>query len=123
MKKKNGKIVFTSGSEGTTSVEGTVDVSGKNIEETAGSVEIFGKDIKVANAKIDATGSSGGGNVYVGGGWQGAKVGDHKPAKTVTVSSDTAIDASAISAGRWRRSCDLVGCSGPLFRNSCPWSN
>ena len=55
--KKNGKIVLTSGSEGITSIEGTVDVSGKNIEETAGSVEIFGKDIKVANAKIDATGS------------------------------------------------------------------
>ena len=99
VEKKNGKIVFTSGSEGTTSIEGTVDVSGKNIEETAGSVEIFGKDIKVANAKIDATGSAGGGNVYVGGGWQGAKVGDHKPSKTVTVTTDTAIDASAISEG------------------------
>ena len=78
VEKKNGKIVFTSGSEGTTSIEGTVDVSGKNIEETAGSVEIFGKEVKVANAKIDATGSAGGGNVYVGGGWQGAKVGDHE---------------------------------------------
>ena len=89
VEKKNGKIVFTSGSEGTTSIEGTVDVSGKNIEETAGSVEIFGKEVKVANAKIDATGSSGGGNVYVGGGWQGAKVGDHEAAKTVTVSSDS----------------------------------
>ena len=99
VEKKNGKIVFTSGSEGTTSIEGTVDVSGKNIEETAGSVEIFGKEVKVANAKIDATGSAGGGNVYVGGGWQGAKVGDHEAAKTVTVSSDSLIDASAISAG------------------------
>ena len=99
VEKKNGKIVFTSGREGTTSVGGIVDVSGKNNEETAGSVEIFGKNIKVANAKIDATGSSGGGNVYVGGGWQGAKVGDHKPAKIVTVASDTSIDASAISEG------------------------
>ena len=99
VKNSNGKIVFTSGSEGTTSIEGTVDVSGKNIGETGGSVEIFGKDLKVANAKIDATGSAGGGNVYVGGGWQGAKVGDHKASKTVTVSSDTAIDASAISEG------------------------
>ncbi len=99
VEKKNGKIVFTSGSEGVTSVEGTVDISGKNIGETAGSVEIFGKDLKVANAKIDATGIGGGGNVYVGGGWQGAKVGDHKPAKTVTVASDTLIDASAVSNG------------------------
>ena len=99
VKKKNGKIVFTSGSEGRTSVQGAVDISGKNFEETGGSVEIFGKDVKIANAKIDAAGNSGGGNVYVGGGWQGAKVGDHKPAKAVTVSSDSLIDASAISAG------------------------
>ena len=52
VEKKNGKIVFTSGSEGTTSIEGTVDVSGKNIEETAGSVEIFGKDIKLQMQKL-----------------------------------------------------------------------
>ena len=37
--------------------------------------------------------------MYVGGGWQGAKVADHKPSKTVTVTSDTTIDASAISEG------------------------
>ena len=57
--KKNGKIVFTSGSEGTTSIEGTVDVSGKNLEKQQVLLKSSEK-IKVGNSKIDAAGSSGG---------------------------------------------------------------
>ena len=57
----------------TVKISGTLSAAGKNTGETGGKIQITGEAIKVANAKIDASGSAGGGTVLIGGDWSGGK--------------------------------------------------
>ena len=67
-------------------------------ESVGGHVQLEADDITLAaGSTIDASGTLGGGEVLVGGDWQGS--GEMSQATTVTMEGDTLIDASAIESG------------------------
>ncbi|AFY37887.1 filamentous hemagglutinin family outer membrane protein [[Leptolyngbya] sp. PCC 7376] len=74
-------------------ISGELDVSGK----LGGEISTFGKDIQLASAMLDATGTKGGGKITVGGDFKGE--GDRPRAKTTLVDSKTTLDVSALENG------------------------
>lgn len=119
---RNGKIVLSAATASNkpadapfqkVKVSGTLQAKGASAGETGGKVQVTGEDIVLAGATIDASGSTGGGTVLVGG-----DVGGGKPAPVIAglakaqkeraavatsanVSGDaySSIDASAIANG------------------------
>ncbi len=70
---RNGVIVLSGGSQGVVSNSGTITARGDNPGETGGTVTVTGYDVGLrAGSVIDVSGASGGGQVYVGGGFHGA---------------------------------------------------
>lgn len=70
-----GVVRLHAGAAGTTEVNGRIDAQGRGAAAAAqgGSVRITGQQVRLGDAAhIDASGPSGGGEVLVGGGWQGA---------------------------------------------------
>ncbi|QJD71154.1 autotransporter-associated beta strand repeat-containing protein [Marinobacterium sp. LSUCC0821] len=93
IKAKN--VEIDSGS-GAVTVSGIVDVSSDAAQ--GGSIEIAGDAIKIeSTANLDATGATGGGEILVGGDWQGS--GELQQASKVTVESGAVLDASATQSG------------------------
>ncbi|NET59323.1 MAG: filamentous hemagglutinin N-terminal domain-containing protein, partial [Symploca sp. SIO2E6] len=78
---------------GTTIAAGTLDVSGA----TAGNVNVFGNKVDLIGANINASGINGGGNVLIGGDYQGQ--GTVPNALGTFVSSDSVINADALING------------------------
>jgi filamentous hemagglutinin family protein len=78
---------------GTTVVSNTIDVSG----EKGGKIGIFGKTIGVMDATLEASGRSGGGNIRVGGDYQGA--GSAPNAITTVVDRTSKLRVNAIDRG------------------------
>ncbi len=81
-------------------VGGTIDArntAGEN-SNRGGTVEITGQKVLLNDAKIDASGTIGGGTVHIGGDLQGR--GDLRTAETTLVSSGTEISADAVRSGR-----------------------
>ncbi len=94
---RGGRILLDGDAEGgLTQVAGTLDVSSENGK--GGSIVVTGERIAVADAKLDASGTSGGGTIKVGGGWQGqdATVAN---ATQVTVERNVKVKADATQAG------------------------
>jgi filamentous hemagglutinin family protein len=94
-KVKAKEIAVEGGEQGTVVVGGSLDASdaagkGGTIELTGGKVGLFG-------AEVDASGTSGGGTVLVGGDYQGK--GELQTAEQTYVSGDSAIKADAIDTG------------------------
>jgi filamentous hemagglutinin family protein len=97
----------------TVRVSGTLSASGKRKGETAGKVVVTSEDIRVAGARIDVSGSAGGGTALIGGDWGGGnpntslvshpraklEIGKVSTAATVTIDSATVIDTSATDSG------------------------
>jgi len=83
--------------EGIAIASGTVDVAG----ETGGSINVFGNKVGLISANIDASGTNGGGNVRIGGDYQG--VGNVPNAKRTFISSDSVINANALLNGNGGR--------------------
>jgi filamentous hemagglutinin family protein len=75
---------------------GTNIVSG-NISANGGNINLFGDTVGLVSAKIDASGNFGGGNVLVGGDYQGQ--GTVPNARRTVVSSDSVINADARQQG------------------------
>ena len=95
---QSGEIVLDGGSTGTVQVTGTLDVSGRGAGQTGGRVSVTGQEVKLAStARIDARGSSGGGTVAVGGGWQGG--GKLAHATAVQIDPGAQILAGALDKG------------------------
>ncbi len=93
---ENGTIVLDAGT-GEADVSGTLDASGKGAGETGGSVAVTGNAVRVADgAKIDASGSTGGGTISVGGDLHGA--GATPNAQTTSVGKAT-LSADATGNG------------------------
>ena len=88
-----GGTVVLDGGRGKVRVSGKVKASGK----TGGKITVTGKDIELSSADINASGTSGGGAVRIGGDYQGGGILAH--ADTVTVDSSSKIDVSAKDAG------------------------
>ncbi|MBN4066473.1 filamentous hemagglutinin N-terminal domain-containing protein [Simkania negevensis] len=59
------EVFLTAPKDSEVIVSGKVDVS--NLEGVGGEIRVFGEKISLMNAKLDASGSMGGGEIYVGG--------------------------------------------------------
>ena len=98
----NGKVVLEAGPKGEINIEGVVDASGVNPNETGGTIKVFGNQITVNNAQLNVSGDAGGGTIWVGGGPLGTGVGlgtPYLPALNTYLSSSSLLNASAISNG------------------------
>jgi filamentous hemagglutinin family protein len=93
---KNGEI-WLDGGAGAVNVAGSVEAKGVNAGETGGKVVVTGGDVAVTGS-VDASGAAGGGQVYVGGGWQGKDPAINE-AKTVTIAKDALVKADATANG------------------------
>ena len=88
--------VFVDGGEGSrVEVSGQIDAS--NLEGLGGRIEILGDELRLTGAQIDASGDTGGGEVYVGGEYLGGGV--LRTAKNHIVDPTTVIKANAITNG------------------------
>ena len=76
----NGMIVLNAATGGskpagaptqTIKLAGTISAAGKHRGTKGGTIVVSGEHIKVANAKIDASGRRGGGKILIGGDWGG----------------------------------------------------
>ena len=98
----NGEVVLTGNvavpvTAGTAIASGSLNVSGN----TGGTVNILGDKVGVIAGNIDASGINGGGNVLIGGDYQG--LGTVPNALRTFVSSDSTINADAVSNGNGGR--------------------
>ncbi|MEG5163544.1 filamentous hemagglutinin N-terminal domain-containing protein, partial [Microcoleus sp. AT3-A2] len=98
----NGEVVLTGNAAvpvtaGTTIASGSLNVSGN----TGGTVNILGDKVGVIAGNIDASGINGGGNILIGGDYQG--LGTVPNALRTLVSSDSTINADAVSNGNGGR--------------------
>jgi filamentous hemagglutinin family protein len=107
IKKDGGRIMLTAGVGGRVKQEGVLDASSE--VGRGGLVTLEGEKIELAESSvIDGTGKQGGGNILVGGDWQGGaneelRVFDDPhavlQAKSVIMEKGAVIDASAIKDG------------------------
>ncbi len=88
-----GTIVIGGGSNSKVSVSGKLKATGTK----GGSVTVTGKNIELVGADIDASGATAGGNVRIGGDYQGGGTLAH--ADTVTADAATKINVSATESG------------------------
>jgi len=96
---RNGRIVLDGADSGVVNVGGTLRASGLASTATGGTLIASGDKILIADhAQLDATGASGGGGIYVGGGWQGRDP-DIRQASGVYVAQSATLDASATVNG------------------------
>lgn len=104
---RNGKIVFGAGngntaSTGVTRVTGTVKARGDDAGETGGEIYVLGEKVGLfEQASLDASGFSGGGNIFVGGDYLGQ--GSVPTAQFTFASQDSSVRADALSTGNGGR--------------------
>jgi CHAT domain-containing protein len=97
-----GQVVLTSSGigipneAGTAIASGTLDASNRGVQ-IGGNVNILGDRVGLLGAKIDVSGSNGGGTVRIGGDYQGQ--GTIPNALRTFVSSDSMINADALNQG------------------------
>ncbi|EJN3231979.1 filamentous hemagglutinin N-terminal domain-containing protein, partial [Escherichia coli] len=97
MHRQDGNIVLDGGDSGVVHLSGTLHAD--NAAGSGGKVVVEGKNILLdKGSSISATGSQGGGEVYVGGGWQG-KDSHIKNADRVVMQEGSHIDVSATQKG------------------------
>ncbi len=95
---QNGKIVLMGGDTGQVNVSGTLDASGTGAGETGGSVHVFGENLNLfGSALLDVSGDSGGGDVLVGGDYQGG--GPYFTATDASVGQGVSVFADALNTG------------------------
>ena len=97
----------------TIKISGKLSATGRRRGTTGGTIVVSGEHIKLASARVDASGRAGGGKVLIGGDWAGGKPNkslvNNQAAKlesfaiptatTVSVDSATTINASATGRG------------------------
>ncbi|XEG69687.1 YDG domain-containing protein [Pseudomonas sp. abacavir_1] len=95
---RNGRILLDGdGDSGLTQVAGTLDASSS--QGAGGSLVVTGNRVELAQgARLDASGSSGGGDIKVGGGWQGQDA-SVRNAQQVSVASGAVLRADATVQG------------------------
>ena len=96
---RNGRIVLDGGDSGLVTVGGTLRATGTSPSTAGGTIIASGDKVLLADhAQLDATGTSGGGGIYVGGGWQGNDP-DIRQASGVFVAQSATLDASSTVNG------------------------
>jgi filamentous hemagglutinin family protein len=95
-----GEIYLDAGSHGVARVAGTLRARGEEPGETGGNITVLGDVITIAEnipAILDVSGSSGGGEIFIGGGFQG---GGTLPHSTITyISPEAQLFANALIEG------------------------
>jgi len=76
---------------------GRINTSG----QTGGTIAVLGRQVGLVGASLDATGTNRGGNVFIGGDYQG--VGTLPTARQTFISQDSVINASALQRGNGGR--------------------
>jgi filamentous hemagglutinin family protein len=96
---KNGEIIFSGDTDaGIVRVAAKVDASGKNVNEKGGNVKITGYNIAIDDgANLDVSGDIGGGNINIGGSYQGN--GPLPNANAIWMSNLSQLNADAITNG------------------------
>ena len=95
---QEGQIILDGGDAGIVANSGTLDVSSAQSGAKGGSIGIFGKYIGLLdNAKVNASGDTGGGTILIGGNLHGD--GPQPNASMTYVGGDAAISADAIASG------------------------
>jgi filamentous hemagglutinin family protein len=93
-----GRVTIDAG-QGTANLSGTIDVSGREVGEKGGLATVTGRLVKLAHTtRINASGYSGGGTVWIGGGAHGKNPRVHDAARTI-VARSSRIDANATGSG------------------------
>ncbi len=96
--KRNGRIVLEGGGTGRVNVSGTLDASGRGDGETGGTVYVFGEQVNLfGDALLDVSGDVGGGEVLVGGDYQGG--GPYFTATDTFVGDGVSVFADALTSG------------------------
>jgi filamentous hemagglutinin family protein len=91
------EVAVRGGKGGRVEVSGKIDASARGKGKKGGRIEVTGETVALAGAKLDASGDKGGGEVLVGGDWQGG--GTVSRAQTTTVDAATVIHADALRNG------------------------
>ena len=100
---RDGVIRLEGGDAGVVSVAGTLDASGTGVAEMGGRITVSGDKVALLDgARLDASGSSGGGSVRVGGGYQGSDS-DMRNAERTFVGQSAEIRADALDVGNGGR--------------------
>ncbi|MEO9204142.1 MAG: filamentous hemagglutinin N-terminal domain-containing protein [Gammaproteobacteria bacterium] len=95
---KNGVIILSAGN-GTTHVTGKIYAAGKHQQQTGGKVYVLGNKVKLKkNAIIDVSGKDGGGEILIGGDYQG-KNPSILNAQNTFVGKNVVIKADALKTG------------------------
>jgi filamentous hemagglutinin family protein len=92
-----GGVIRLVGEGGSTISSGVVDASGEG-NSGGGNVQLLGDRVTLAGGTIDTSGALGGGDVYVGGGFQGSDP-EIANAEATYVGADASINADATIAG------------------------
>ncbi len=97
---RNGRIVLTADADGgDVRVSGRIDISGADNREAGGILVATAESVTLdGGASVDASGSAGGGEIYLGGGWQGSDPQIANATETV-IDLGTRLDASAMDDG------------------------
>ncbi|MBT6899600.1 MAG: filamentous hemagglutinin N-terminal domain-containing protein, partial [Nitrospina sp.] len=96
---KEGRVFLTGGSSGVVNVSGTITASGDDVGEEGGTVHVLGEMVGLFdNAVVNVSGDAGGGEVLIGGDFQG-KNAEVQNAFRTYVGEDAVIDASAGTSG------------------------
>jgi filamentous hemagglutinin family protein len=94
----NGEIVLDAGPGGEVIAGGQLSAQGLNAGQKGGNVTVVGEKITLpTDARINTSGQAGGGNVLVGGDWQGS--GNLQQASMVDMQAGSQIQANATQAG------------------------
>ena len=97
---RQGRIMLEGGTQGVVEVGGTLQASGVDTGTQGGTISVTGDKVSVVSgALLDATGQAGGGNVLIGGGWQGTDP-TIQSANAVNIASGAVLNASAIQNGK-----------------------
>jgi len=89
-----GDTTFDASSQGGLYLSGTLSAAGT----TGGTIKVLGADIRLAGTQIDASGAAGGGEILIGGDYQGLNA-QIPNAQEVVVGLGTTLDASAKENG------------------------
>ncbi|MFX1680333.1 YDG domain-containing protein [Mitsuaria sp. CC2] len=96
LSEQGGRIILDGGDNGQVNVTGRLDAS--SAQGQGGDVRVTGGTIALRGATLDASGATGGGQIHVGGGWQG-KDASLTNAKNVSVDAATTLRANATVNG------------------------
>jgi fibronectin-binding autotransporter adhesin len=94
---KKGEIILDGGEHGNVSVSGIIDASGRTPGQRGGTAKFLGEQIYVKDAHVDVSGDMGGGEILIGGNYQG--IGPEHNATITFANSNTHLLADAITYG------------------------